>query len=130
MSSLHRTIEGDVVVHHLAGNDSLVDRSLLAKHGRSSRTLAKSGPLRLTIVALGAGGELAQHRAPGPVTMHVLEGDISFAAAGNQYSAKAGDVLVMASGVEHSASSREGGTFLLTVVDLGAGASASPGETK
>ena len=121
MSSLNRKIAGEVLLYHLADDDQLIDQTLLARHGRSSRTLVKEGPLRLTVVALGAGGELAAHRAPGMVTIHVLQGEINLAAAGKVYEMKPRDLLVMEPGVEHSARSAGGGVFLLTV------AGAAPG---
>ena len=61
MSSLHRELDGDVRIHHLTQNQGLIDPSLLARHGRSARTLVKEGPLRLTIVAIGPGGILPAH---------------------------------------------------------------------
>ncbi len=57
MSSLDRSLD-EVRVHHLRQDGSLIDPSLLARHGRSTRTLVKEGLLRLTIVALGADGTL------------------------------------------------------------------------
>ena len=56
MSSLRRTLEGDVLVHHLKRDEQMIDQSLLARHGRTARTLVKEGPLRLTVIALAAGG--------------------------------------------------------------------------
>jgi quercetin dioxygenase-like cupin family protein len=116
MSSLQRTIDGDVLVQHLTQDERMIDRALVAKHGRSARTLVKEGPLRLTILALGAGGSLPAHRTEGPLTIHVLEGAVSFEAAGQGYDLAPGDVLVLARGVEHSARSAAGTVFLLTVV--------------
>ncbi len=58
MSSLRRTLDGDVRIHHLTQDQRLIDPSLLARHGRSARTLVKEGPLRLTIVAIAPGGTL------------------------------------------------------------------------
>jgi hypothetical protein len=57
MSSLHRALD-DVRIHHLHQDQRLIDPALLARHGRSARTLVKEGPLRLTIVAIGPGGTL------------------------------------------------------------------------
>jgi quercetin dioxygenase-like cupin family protein len=116
MSSMHRTIDGKVLVQHLTQDERMIDKSLLARHGRSARTLVKEGPLRLTIIAIAAGGDLPAHRAEGPVTIHLLEGEVVFDAVGNAYPLVAGDVLVLAAGVEHSAHSTTGGLFLLTVV--------------
>ena len=118
MSSLHRTIEGDAIVRHLAQDQREIDQSLLAKHGRSARTLVKEGPLRLTLIAIAPGGELPEHDADGPISVHVLDGEIQFTAAGSAYALGAGDVLVLAAGVRHAARSEKGGTFLLTVVHL------------
>lgn len=116
MTSLQRTIEGDVLVQHLKQDERMIDQALLAKHGRSARTLAKEGPLRLTLMAIAAGGNLPPHRTEGPVTIHVLEGAVTFDANGQTYPLVPGDVLVLAAGVEHSARSATGTLFLLTVV--------------
>lgn len=113
---MHRTLEGDVLVHHLTGDERMIDQTLLARHGRSARTLVKEGVLRLTIIALAAGGDLPAHRTAGPITLYVLEGEIVLDALGRQYTLTTGDILVLAGGVEHSARSATGGVLLLTVV--------------
>jgi quercetin dioxygenase-like cupin family protein len=118
LSSMHRTLDGDVLVHHLTQDERLIDPSLLARHGRSARTLVKEGPLRLTIMGIAAGGVLPVHSTDDAVTVHLLDGEIEFSAAGQDYPLVAGDILVFAPGVEHSARSSKGGTFLLTVVHL------------
>jgi quercetin dioxygenase-like cupin family protein len=124
MSSMKRTLDGDVLVRHLTQDERLIDPTLLARHGRSARTLVKEGPLRLTIIGLAAGGVLPVHSTDGPVTVHLLDGAIEFSAAGSDYPLVAGDILVFAPGVEHSARSAKGGTFLLTVVHDGRAAEA------
>lgn len=118
MSSLDRTIEGDALVRHLTQDERTIDQGLVAKHGRSSRTLVKEGPLRLTLIALAPGGDLPEHSSEGPISVHVVEGEFLFSAAGGRYPLRQGDVLVVAGGVRHSARSETGGTFLLTVVHL------------
>lgn len=116
MSSMHRTIEGDVLVQHLTRDERMIDQALLARHGRTARTLVKEGPLRLTIIAIAAGGDLPTHSTEGPVTIHVLEGQVVFEVLSHEYPLTTGDVLVLAAGVEHSARSAAGALFLLTVV--------------
>jgi quercetin dioxygenase-like cupin family protein len=118
MSSMERVIEGDVLVHHLRRDVEMIDQDLLARHGRSARTLVKEGPLRVTVIALAAGGGLPSHHADGPVTIQVLEGGAVFDAAGRQVTLASGDVLVLASGVQHSVRSDDGCMLLLTVVHL------------
>jgi quercetin dioxygenase-like cupin family protein len=116
MSSMHRTLDGDVLVHHLTQDEQMIDEELLARHGRSARTLVKEGPLRLTLIAIAPGGVLPAHQTEGPVTIHLLDGELTFNAIGRDYSLSPGDVLVFAAGIEHSARSEKGGRFLLTVV--------------
>lgn len=115
MSSMHRTLDGDVLVHHLTQDERMLDPDLLARHGRTARTLVKDGPLRLTIIGIAAGGLLPAHKTDAPVTIHLLEGAITFTALGREYPLATGDVLVLAPEVEHSARSETGGVFLLTV---------------
>jgi quercetin dioxygenase-like cupin family protein len=119
MSSLHRSLDGDVLVHHLTEHERLIDQDLLARHGRSARTLVKEGVLRLTIVALTAGGTLPVHSTAGPVSVHVLEGEVVFDALGSEYLLRAGDILVLAPNIAHSARAQSGCVFLLTVVHDG-----------
>jgi quercetin dioxygenase-like cupin family protein len=116
MSSLDRTIDGDALVRHLTLDERTIDQGLVAKHGRSARTLVKEGPLRLTLIALAPGGDLPEHQADGPISVHVVDGQFLFSAAGRDYPLRQGDVLMVAAGVRHSARSETGGTFLLTVV--------------
>src|SRR5512141_1723494 len=116
MSSVKRTLEGDVLVHHLGQDELMIDSTLLARHGRTARTLVKEGPLRLTLVAIAVGGILPPHSADGPVAIHLLQGDVIFTARNEDYPLKARDVLVVAAGVEHSARSERGCLLLLTVV--------------
>ena len=116
MSSMHRALDGSVLIHHLTQDAHTIDADLLARSGRSARTLVKEGPLRLTLMALAPGGSLPTHHAAGPVSIHVLVGAVQFVALEKEYGLQAGDVLVFAPGVEHSARSEHGATLLLTVV--------------
>lgn len=119
MSSMNRTIDADVLVHHLTRDERILDPDLLARHGRTARTIVKEGPLRLTVMGLAPGGVLPAHSTDAQVTIHLLEGEVAFIAQGREYPLTTGDVLVLAPGVEHEAKSAKGGVFLLTVVFLG-----------
>jgi len=119
MSSLQRTISGEVLVQHLRSDVMLIDQALLAAHGRSARTLVKDGPLRLTIMALAAGGTLPPHRTEHPVSIQVVQGDVTFVALDQEYTLTAGDVLIFAAGVEHAARSTGGAALLITVAYAG-----------
>lgn len=119
MSSMTRTIEGEVLVHHLPQDELIIDRELLAQRGRTSRTIVKEGPLRIVLMALSSGGDLPLHSTDEPVQIHVTDGEIVFHALGDDYMLAKGDTLVFAAGVEHSATSEDGCVFLLTVVRPG-----------
>ncbi len=128
MSSMNRTIEGEVLVHHLSQDELMIDRGLLAQRGRTARTIVKEGPLRLVLMALPANGDLPAHRTDEPVTIHVTDGEVVFRAIDREYHLVKGDVLVFAAGVEHAATSVNGCVFLLTVVRTGSdsGSQAEP----
>ena len=119
---MHWTISGDVLVHHLTDDAMLIDPDLVEQHGRSARTLVKEGALRVTLIAISANGVLPAHSTSGPISIQLVEGDITVVAAGREYDLASRDLLVLAANVEHSARSRAGGAFLLTVVHVpGAG---------
>lgn len=119
MSSLHRILDGKVLVHHLTQDERMLDPELLAKHGRTARTLVKEGPLRLTLMGIAANGTLPSHRTDAHVTVHQLEGEVTFTVLGREYPLATGDVLTLAPGVEHEARSTTGGAFLITVLMAG-----------
>jgi quercetin dioxygenase-like cupin family protein len=94
----------------------LHDPVLLKRSGRNARTLVKNGPLRVILIVVRAGGTIAPHRAAGPITVQVVDGELRFHAAGQEHRLAAGDLLVLDAGVEHHVDSAAGGSFLLTVV--------------
>lgn len=116
MSSLKRPLDGQMQVHHLNADRQMIDQALLEKHGRSARTLSKDGPFRVTIFALAAGGEMPPHKAEGPVSIHVLDGDVAFTCGDNTQALSGGDLVVLEGNVEHALKSTNGCTVLLTVV--------------
>ena len=116
MSSIDRPLSGDVLRFALATERVRVnDATLLDRHGRNARTLVKDGALRVTLVTVRAGGAIAPHRASGPITVQVLDGEIQFQAAGQEHRLGSGDLLLVNGGVEHAVTSQAGGTFLLTL---------------
>lgn len=63
------------------------------RSGRLGRTLARSGRLRMVLVALNADVEVGTHQADSPMTIQVLEGRIGFRVAGESHELSAGQVL-------------------------------------
>ena len=124
MSSINRPLAGKALYFRLAEGHraDLIDEDRLASAGRSARTLVKEGPLRVTLVALAAAGALAEHRADGPITVHVVSGQIRFRAGEDEWTLEPGDFLSLGAGVPHAVESAAGGVFLLTVVTTPAAA--------
>jgi quercetin dioxygenase-like cupin family protein len=116
MPSIQRPLSGDVLIFRLDDErERTADPETLQNHGRSARTLLKDGPLRVMLVVLAPGGELAEHGAEGPITLHPLEGTIRFTAAGRTHVVSAGELLSARAGVRHSVSTETGAAFLLTI---------------
>jgi quercetin dioxygenase-like cupin family protein len=118
MPSIQRPLSGDPLLVDLAREHRIVTRSLAEGSGHTARTLVKEGPLRVTMVVLGVGGELREHSAPGPITIQVLEGEVRFTAHGTHHDLGEKELLALGAGTPHSVSSAEGGTFLLTLLQL------------
>jgi quercetin dioxygenase-like cupin family protein len=116
MPSIRRPLSGDVLLFDLREEQRHAsDRAILARSGRNARTLVKDGPLRVTLVVLAPGGELAEHQADGPITVQPVAGRIRFTADGVTHELEPGEMLSAGAGVRHAVASTDGATFLLTV---------------
>ncbi len=116
MPSIQRPLSGDILVFGLEEErERATDPELIRRSGRNARTLLKDGPLRVTLVVLGPGGELAEHRAAGPITVQVLEGRIRIGAGDEEHHLGPGQLLAAGPGIRHWVASDDGATFLLTV---------------
>ena len=80
-------------------------------------------------MALAPGGNLPAHSTDNPVSIHVVQGEVSFYALDQEHALATGDVLILAPGVEHAARSAGGATFLLTVAYVAANGDASRAPT-
>jgi quercetin dioxygenase-like cupin family protein len=94
MPSIQRPLSGDVLVFDIGEErERAADADVISRSGRNARTLVKMGPLRVTLVVLGPGGELAEHEAPGPITLQVVQGRIRFTVEGEQHDLGPGQLL-------------------------------------
>ena len=120
MSSLDRSLRREVLGFDLNQERARLNNpELLGSNARNALTLVKVGPLRVVLIVVRPGGTIATHRAAGPITVQVLNGDVRFHAAGQEHRLTAGDLLVLDAGVEHDVASDAGGSFLLTLVQPG-----------
>jgi quercetin dioxygenase-like cupin family protein len=89
------------------------------RSGRLGRTLARSGRLRLVLVALNAGVEVGTHQAESPMTIQLLQGRIGFRIGGRDHELRAGQVLFFEPGEAHDIRALEESALLLTLSAIG-----------
>ena len=99
-------------------HDDVIDVRPLgpALAGASSSTLARTPTLEVRRLVLARGREVPTHQAPGEITVHCLEGRITFTACGTTHELKAGQMLVLAAGEPHSLVGLEDSSVLVTKV--------------
>jgi quercetin dioxygenase-like cupin family protein len=116
MSPVQHRINGAALSFSLENELRLFRDELAKAPERIGRTLVKDGPLRVTLVGIRADGGMREHRAAGPVTIHVLEGEIEVTAADRRWPLRAGELLALDAGVVHAVTSKPGAIFPLTVM--------------
>jgi quercetin dioxygenase-like cupin family protein len=77
--------------------------------------LIKTNTIRVVLVTMIEGGELQEHTAPGPITIHALEGAIDVQVEGESNTLNAGELISLAPGVRHAVRCLKPGAFLLTI---------------
>ena len=120
MSPVQHRISGAALSFSLEDEMRILREELAKVPARIGRTLVKDGPLRVMLVGLHADGGMHEHRAAGPLTIHVLEGTIEVTADGKAWPLRAGELLALDGGVTHAVTSAQGGVFLLTVMHAAA----------
>lgn len=116
MSSISRPLSGEVLLFRLHEEHSNMRGSMSRGSGPTSRTLLKDDALSVTLITLVANGQIKEHRAPGPITVQVLSGSLTFAVGEASHEMNEGDLLFLKAGLAHSVATTEGATFLLTLV--------------
>lgn len=92
------------------------DPDSAARH--RAEILVKSDTLRVVLVTALSGGRLHDHSAPGPITIHVVEGAFALTVDGQRQVVSADEVVIMEPGVNHEVECVEDGAFLLTIAHL------------
>ncbi|MEO7987604.1 MAG: hypothetical protein ABI766_13820 [Gemmatimonadales bacterium] len=114
MSSFQRSLSEGVLVLDL--QEERRKAVMPGGHERSGRALVRNGSLRVVMVVLAPLGELPEHHAEGPIAVQPLQGRVRFIAGDKVYDIGPGELLSAEGGIRHSVSSKDGATFLLTVV--------------
>ena len=89
----------------------------LARAGRATRTVAHHGPLRIVLLVLRSGGRLAEHHAPGALSLHALKGRLTVIAGDEEpLELTEGALLVLPPNLKHEVAAAEDSAVLLTIV--------------
>lgn len=92
-----------------------LERAKDARTGRTSKTLVKEGPLRITLVALRKGAHMTKHHVDGQVSIQLLRGRLTIWTELGTTELSGDDVLVLGDGVAHAVSAKSDCAFLITM---------------
>lgn len=79
-------------------------------------TLLKTDQIEIVRLVMAAGKVLKEHKAPGEITVHCLEGKIIFTVLGKMHELRAGQLLYLPTGEPHSVRCLEDASFMLTIL--------------
>lgn len=79
-------------------------------------TLLKTDKIEIIRLVMLAGKVLAEHKAPGEITVHCLEGKIAFTAIDQTRELTAGELVFLPAGEPHTVQCLEDASFLLTIL--------------
>lgn len=83
--------------------------------GRRAETLIKTDRMRVVLVTMESGVTLAEHSAPGPITIHVLSGRFVVTGKVGEHEIGPGNLVAFGAHDRHSVRAVEEGAFLLTI---------------
>ena len=81
----------------------------------NAKTLVKRDDLRVVLIALNANGRMDRHQAPGPITIHALEGRLRVQVEQRKSELGPGQVLFVDAALPHDVEALEQSAFLLTI---------------
>jgi len=82
---------------------------------RKSITLRKGEGMSVVLLVMGAGERLAEHAAPGPISVAVREGRVRFATSDGEVEARPETVLALDDGVRHAVEALEDAVCVITI---------------
>ena len=78
--------------------------------------LFKTDDLELIRMVLPQGKSISEHKAPGSITVQVIDGEIEFTSMGNSQLMRTGQLVYLEPGEPHSVRAITDCSFLLTIV--------------
>lgn len=83
--------------------------------GRRAEILLKTDDLRVLLVTLRKDATMAEHSAPGTVTIQVVEGAMAVSANDVTHELAKGGLIAFAADVRHSVQAQSNGAILITI---------------
>ena len=113
---VERPLDEAVMIFDLPAILADLKREITWRTGRRNAvTLLKQPGLRLVLVALKAGAEVASHQTDTPVVLQGIEGRVAICMDRDEHVLTAGQVLTMRSGLTHAVRAQNESAFLLTL---------------
>jgi quercetin dioxygenase-like cupin family protein len=94
---------------------SLREEDVYTTDSRNGATLVTTAVLRVILHVLQAGAQLPEQRAPGPITVQVLEGAIRFHLEDEVFRVREAECLTLPAGRSHSVEAVGDAAFLVTM---------------
>lgn len=95
--------------------DELLEEAHEPVDGHRQITVAHRKGLTIVLFHFEKGGHIPDHQVDAEVTMHVLDGELQISTDENRHRVGAGQMLILAPGVEHDVEAREETQMLLTI---------------
>jgi quercetin dioxygenase-like cupin family protein len=101
--------------------EQLKQESAWKKSDRNTITVFKTDGMRIVLIALHAGAEMAKHTANGHISVQVLEGQLRFTTDFKSVELSKGQMLALHERIPHSVLAMQETIFLLTLTTTLAG---------
>ncbi len=95
--------------------DQIRDEQTWRTGDKNAMTVFKTEGMRIVLIALHSGTEIAKHKAEGVISVQVLEGKIQFVSDEGTAELSQGMMVTLHKGIEHSVKAVEKSVFLLTI---------------
>lgn len=105
-----------MAIHHAASGEVIDVRPLKQKIAETkTTTLLKTSDMEVLRLVMPMGKTIAEHKAPGEITVQCLEGKIIFTSNGNAQELVAGELLYLNAAVPHAVHAIEDSSALVTI---------------
>ena len=89
------------------------------KNSFNPKVLINEPSHRLMLISMREGHTVPEHSAPGKVTIHALQGHVTFFERETAFDLHAGEIVSMEPGARHRLEAHEDSVLLVTITDMG-----------